>query len=102
MKNAPFSEKVYASMRRIPRGKVSTYKALAKAAGHPKAARAVGNACNANPDAPRTPCHRVIASDGSLGGYAHGLKKKVALLEVEGVEIARGKIDLGRFGYRFK
>ncbi len=96
-----FNDKVYVAMRRIPRGKVSTYKALAKAAGHPKAARAVGNACNANPDAPRTPCHRVIASDGSLGGYAHGLKKKVALLKAEGVEVRAGKIDLKEFGHFF-
>ena len=97
-----FAEKVYVAMRRIPRGKVTTYKALAKAVGHPKAARAVGNACNRNPDAPRTPCHRVIASDGSLGGYAHGLKKKVALLKREGVIVCRGKIDLKEFGYWFK
>ena|SRR3989338_5876700 len=101
MKQA-FTEKVYVAMRRIPRGKVTTYKALAKAVGNPKAARAVGNACNANPYAPRVPCHRVIASDGSLGGYAHGLKKKAALLKAEGVEIRGGKIDLKEFGYWFR
>ncbi len=98
---ASFTEKVYRAMRRIPHGKVTTYKSLAKAVGHPKAARAVGNACNANSDAPRTPCHRVIASDGGLGGYAHGLKKKAALLKAEGVEVVRGKIDLKKFGYFF-
>ena len=88
-------------MHLIPRGRVTTYKSLAKVVGNPRAARAAGNACNANPDAPRTPCHRVIASDGSLGGYAHGLKRKAALLKAEGVEIAGGKIDLKKFGYSF-
>ncbi len=74
---------------------------LAKATGNTRAARAIGNALNKNPDAPRTPCHRVIRSDGSLGGYALGQKNKIKILKKEGVEIKRGRVDLKRFGYRF-
>lgn len=83
----------------IPKGKVTTYKCLAKQLNlHP---RAVGKLLNKNPDAPRVPCHRVIQSDGKLGGYAHGVAKKIALLESEGVQINKGKIDLKKFGYDF-
>lgn len=97
-----FYVKVWKAMDKIPRGKVATYKELARAIGNPHAARAIGNACNKNPNAPQTPCHRVIASNGSLGGYALGLHKKVQLLEREGVEIVDNRIDLARFGYTFK
>ena len=105
-KNAPkafpaFYVKVWKAMDRIPRGKVTTYKELARAIGNPNASRAIGNACNKNPNAPHTPCHRVIASNGSLGGYAFGLRKKVQLLKSEGVEMVDNKIDLERFGFSF-
>jgi methylated-DNA-[protein]-cysteine S-methyltransferase len=96
-----FYVEVWKVMQRIPRGKVCTYKELARAIGNPNASRAVGNACNKNPNAPHTPCHRVIASDGSLGGYAFGLRKKINLLESEGVEIVDNKIDLEKFGFSF-
>lgn len=87
-----FDEKVWQGMKKIPRGKVTTYKELAAAVGSPRAFRAVGNACNKNPFSPKIPCHRVVKSDGSLGGYAHGPRKKAALLEKEGVRIKNNKI----------
>lgn len=92
---------VYQKLRQVPKGKVTTYQTLAKAAGNRRAARATGNALNKNPDAPQTPCHRVVRADGSLGGYALGLKNKTKLLKQEGVEIKNGKVDLKKFGFRF-
>lgn len=93
-----FDEKVYAACRRIPKGKVSTYALIAKISGSPKSARAVGNALNKNPDTKKTPCHRVVKSDGFAGGYALGKLKKIALLKKEGVVFSPdGKIDLGLF-----
>lgn len=93
-----FAEKIYAALRRVPRGRVTTYAALAKAVGKPRAVRAVGNALNKNPYAPKVPCHRVVRSDGALGGFASGPAKKAGMLRSEGVEIKKGKIDLRRFG----
>ncbi len=87
-----FNEKIWVVLNRIPRGKVTTYKEIAKAVGSPKAFRAAGNACNKNPNSPKTPCHRVVSFDGSLGGYAHGLRKKIKLLESEGIRIKNNKI----------
>lgn len=82
--NGLFFERCYALLRKVPRGKVTTYKALAEALGT-KAYRAVGQAMNRNPYAPQVPCHRVVASDGSIGGFAHGTKKKIEMLKKEGV-----------------
>lgn len=70
-----FTEDVYRVVRTIPEGKVLTYKEVAKKAGSPKAARAVGNILNKNYD-PEIPCHRVVRSDGKLGGYNRGAKLK--------------------------
>ena len=77
-----FKEKVYEIVRKIPRGKVLTYKEVARRAGNPKAYRAVGNALNQNKD-PRIPCHRVIRSDGKIGGYRDGLTAKIRILKRE-------------------
>ena len=96
-----FNEKCYEILRRVPRGKVTTYGELAKAIGSPKAARAVGNAMNKNPYAPRVPCHRGVGSDGSLVGFASGLDDKKKMLKKEGIEIVNGKIDLGKFRFKF-
>ena len=96
-----FNERCYALLLQVPRGKVTTYKALAEALGT-NAYRAVGNAMNKNPYAPRVPCHRVIASNGSLGGFAHGVPAKITLLEKEGIFIIDGKIALKQFEYPFK
>ncbi len=77
---------------KIPKGKVATYKQIAIALGNPGAARAIGNACNANSNAPEVPCHRIVSSSGKIGGYAHGTKKKISLLASEGVKVKNGKI----------
>lgn len=82
-----FRQKVYEITRQIPIGKVATYGQVAALAGNPKAARAVGMCMKMNPDAPRTPCHRVVASDGKLTGYSggNGLSTKKTMLITEGV-----------------
>jgi O-6-methylguanine DNA methyltransferase len=95
-----FTDSVYALTAQIPAGKVTTYGALARALGNPHASRATGNALRANPN-PITgvPCHRVVRSDGTLGGYAGqlGNKKKEDLLAEEGVAVVDGRVDLGKF-----
>jgi O-6-methylguanine DNA methyltransferase len=77
-----FKEKVFGIVRNIPRGKTMTYLEVAKKAGSPKASRAVGNILKTNYD-PAIPCHRVIRSDGKLGGYNRGSKRKEELLKEE-------------------
>ena len=78
-----FRERVYEIVKRIPAGKTMSYKEVAEKAGFPKAWRAVGNVLNKNSD-PKIPCHRVIRSNGKIGGYNRGTKKKMALLKNEG------------------
>ncbi len=89
MKGTKFQKKVWEYVKKIPKGSVKSYKDVAIAINQPKAARAVANACANNSYAPKIPCHRVIRSDGVLGGYSGrgGLKKKVSLLRSEKVEI---------------
>ena len=86
IKGTKFQIKVWKYLKSIPRGKVKTYKEVAIAINMPKAARAVANACARNPYAPNVPCHRVIRSDGSLGGFSApgGTKAKRKLLKKEG------------------
>ena len=79
-----FQERVWAELRKIPAGETRSYADIAAAVGDPKATRAVGTANGSNPVAVLVPCHRVIRSDGSLGGYAGGLDRKRKLLEAEG------------------
>ena len=93
VKGMTFNQKVWALTSRIPAGKVTTYGHIAKAL-KTKAYRAVGNAMNRNPYAPKVPCHRVVGSNGSLTGYAYGLDKKRAILKSEGVEIKGDKVSL--------
>ena len=88
-----FNQKVWAVCAAVPRGKVTTYAAIARKLGT-QAYRAVGNALNKNPYAPRIPCHRVVGSDGSLTGFAHGVDKKKRLLQSENVPFRNGKVDL--------
>jgi len=95
-----FNEKCYDVLRKVPKGKVTTYGAIARALGG-KGARAVGNAMNKNPYAPEVPCHRVIKSDGRIGGFADAPEVKIDLLRGEGIEIKNGKIDLVKFGFLF-
>ena len=84
-----FQIKVWAYLKKIPRGSVKTYFQVAKAIGKPLASRAVANAIGKNPYAPKVPCHRVIRSDGSLGGYSGkgGRKTKIFLLKKDGVTL---------------
>ena len=88
-----FNQKVWAVCACVPKGKVTTYAAIAKKLGT-QAYRAVGNALNKNPYAPKVPCHRVVGSDGNLTGFAGGLDKKKRLLQSEGVTFANGKVNL--------
>ena len=85
LKGTNFQIKVWNYLKKIPKGKVKTYLEVAKAIGKPKAHRAVANAVGKNPFPPKIPCHRVIRSDGSLGGYSGigGIKKKLKLLKSE-------------------
>ncbi len=78
-----FTDRVLKVVRKIPRGQVLTYKQVAQLAGRPKAYRAVGNILNKNYN-PRVPCHRVIRSDGRLGGYNRGIAQKRKILLREG------------------
>ncbi len=84
-----FQLKVWTYLKTIPKGNVKTYKQVAIAIKSPKSARAVANACAKNPYAPKIPCHRVIRSDGGLGGYSGrgGIKQKLKLLRSEKVAI---------------
>ncbi len=86
-----FSEKVYEVCKMIPKGKVSTYKELAIALDC-KAYRAVGNALNKNPHSPEVPCHRVVNSNGEIGGFSSGIKDKIKMLRKEGVRVKDGKV----------
>jgi len=81
-----FAQKVYRIVSKIPKGSVLTYKKVAELASRPKAYRAVGNILNKNHDS-QIPCHRVIRSDGKLGGYNKGTLKKKQILAQEGVVI---------------
>lgn len=86
----PFQRRVLEETRKVPRGQVSTYAEIARRIGSPKAVRAVGQALRRNPVPIVVPCHRVIASDGTLGGYGGSLrsKRKIALLRLEGIALA--------------
>jgi AraC family transcriptional regulator of adaptative response/methylated-DNA-[protein]-cysteine methyltransferase len=80
-----FQRRVWAALQRIPLGETRTYAALAAEVGNPKAVRAVGGACGANPIPVLIPCHRVLAAHGRIGGFSAGLPWKEWLLEREGV-----------------
>ena len=89
LKGTRFQIKVWKYLKTIPRGKIKTYKQVAIGIKSRKSARAVANACAKNPYAPKIPCHRVIRSDGALGGYSGrgGIKQKLKLLRSEKVTI---------------
>ena len=89
LKGSKFQIKVWKEIKNIPRGKLTTYQKLAKKIGHPKAFRAVANACGKNSCAPLIPCHRVIKSDFTIGGYSGigGIKSKIKLLKKEKINI---------------
>lgn len=91
------AERVYALLLQVPPGRVTTYGALARAAGMPKASRLVGAIMRGNPNAPRVPCHRAVKSDGGIGGYSgsaeENIERKVSMLEKEGVRVRGGKVQ---------
>jgi methylated-DNA-[protein]-cysteine S-methyltransferase len=101
MTTSPLREKVYALLLEIPRGCVTTYGEIARALDS-KAYRAIGVVLNRNPKAPEVPCHRVVMSDGFLGGYAFGIQRKRELLREEGLLIDRDRIvDFAQRLHRF-
>ena len=89
LRGTKFQIKVWKYLKTIKKGKIKTYQEVAKAINKPNAVRAVANAIGKNPSPPKIPCHRVIRSDGSLGGYsgAGGLKTKKKLLKSEGISL---------------
>ncbi|MGH7796838.1 MAG: methylated-DNA--[protein]-cysteine S-methyltransferase [Candidatus Binatia bacterium] len=91
---SPFQQKVLRKLQEIPRGAVISYQALGAAAGAPKGARAVGNAMHNNPVPIYVPCHRVIASDGRIGGYGGGAARKLLLLRSEGFALGDGDVKI--------
>lgn len=87
-----FQEKIYQIVKKVPRGKILTYKKVAEKAGSPRAFRAVGNILNKNRN-PVIPCHRVVKFNGESGGYNKGTKRKIYLLQREGIKFNKyGKI----------
>ena len=97
-----FNDRCYKLIAQIPKGKISTYKIIAKSL-NTKAYRAVGNAMAKNSNPIVIPCHRVIKSDGSIGGYALGISKKISLLIREGIPIQKGKIvNYEKYAYTFE
>ena len=82
-KGTPFQKKVWSALAKIPYGQTRSYKEIARAIGHPKAFRAVGNANGENSIPLILPCHRVIESNGGLGGFGHGVRIKKRLLDFE-------------------
>ena len=91
MKGTSFQKKVWKELIKIPYGETRSYKEIAIAIGHPQSARAIANACAKNPYAPIVPCHRVIRSDGNLGGYSAegGTNKKKELLIIESQNVLK-------------
>lgn len=95
-------EKVYKKLLEVPKGKVTTYGELAKAIGLKNGQRVIGRVMNKNLYPVIIPCHRVIKSDGKIGGYAWGEKVKAKMLSDEGIKIKNGKIlDVKKDIYRF-
>lgn len=93
-KFSEFEKKVFEACKKIPRGKTATYGEIAERIGKPRAYRAVGNALNKNRN-PKVPCHRIIRSDGTAGGYAKGKKKKIGILKKEGAKMPEQKRTRG-------
>ena len=105
---------MYVLARRVPKGRVTTYGAISRAlCGSSRASRAVGQALHCNPrpffsgatpldNGDSVPCHRVVRSDGNIGGYAGGSRKKREILQREGVSVVSGRINFREFGFSFK
>ena len=92
------ASQVYDIIAQIPEGKVTTYGDIARALGHPRASRVIGRILNKNPNPILTPCHRVIKSNGNIGGYAFGKARKKELLKKEGLSfIGDSTTQLGKY-----
>lgn len=85
------AENCYELLKRVPRGRVTTYKILANNLST-RGYRAIGRIIGANPNAPKVPCHRVVKSSGEIGGYAFGVEDKIKILQQEGIVVINGKI----------
>jgi AraC family transcriptional regulator of adaptative response/methylated-DNA-[protein]-cysteine methyltransferase len=94
VRGTAFQEAVWQELRKIPLGETRSYAEIAAAVGQPGAVRAVGTANGSNPVSVLVPCHRVIRSDGSLGGYGGGLENKKKLLAAEGITLTQGNLDI--------
>lgn len=94
------TKRIYEAVKKIPRGKVATYKRVAQMAGNPRMSRAVGNALHHNPDPEHIPCYRVVNAKGELAGaFAFGGENVQAqLLEADGIAVVNGKVDLDKYG----
>lgn len=92
MKDNLSAQNCYDLLCQIPKGKVTSYKEIARKMNS-GAYRAVGTLIGKNPNAPKVPCHRVVKSDGGLGGYAFGIENKIKILQEEGIKISNGKIS---------
>jgi methylated-DNA-[protein]-cysteine S-methyltransferase len=95
-----FNDQCYKLLKRVPCGKVVTYKEIARKIGS-LGYRAVGNAMNKNKDLIHVHCYKVVRSDGKVGGYAKGFQKKVFLLKRDGILVVNGRIDLKKYGWKF-
>ena len=102
------SEEVYKLVKKILAGKVATYGQIARELGRPNSSRAIGRILSKNQNSfldknkkNRIPCHRVVMSDGFLGGYNGGTQNKVRLLTKEGIIIKNNKIDLDKYIYKY-
>ena len=102
-----FTTRVYQLCAKVPRGKVTTYREIARAM-RTTAYRAIGQALRRNPYAPKVPCHRVVASDGSIGGFkgrtsGPSIREKIRMLEREGITFAKHRVaDFSKRLYRFR
>jgi len=95
-------EKIYKNLKKVPKGKVITYKELAKSCGS-KAYRFVGTCMKENKNPKEIPCYKVVRSDGKIGNYSSsgGINGKINLLEKDGIKVSNGRVDLKRYGWRF-
>jgi len=97
-----FENKILALVKKIPKGKISTYKIIAIKLGNKNLARAIGNALSKNPHLFKIPCHRIVKSNGELGGYKLGLAKKKKILQDEGIKVKGNKIvNFKSYIYKF-
>ncbi len=90
-----FQQSVWNALKKIPKGKITTYSHIAKFIGNPKAVRAVGTAVGKNPEAPKIPCHRVVPQSGRIGKYSGpgGTATKIKLLKEEGISFNKDKVS---------